>query len=96
MLDIRCRRAALCTAASQKLQDLQEIADAIWAMAETGSQMPDVFEDAKSTAYLEVVDHVRLGDKVSGCLENYNPVSKVRMDLALSQTEISKGYGMDE
>ena len=43
-LDIRCRRAALCTAASQKLQDLQEIADAIWAMAETGSQMPDVFE----------------------------------------------------
>ena len=43
-LDIRCRRATLCTAASQKLQDLQEIADAIWAMAETGSQMPDVFE----------------------------------------------------
>ncbi len=56
------------------------------------------FVDAKSTAYLEVVDHVRLGEKVSGCLENwnYNPVSKIRMDLALSQTEISKGCGMDE
>ncbi len=53
------------------------------------------FVDAKPTAYLEVVDHVRLGEKVSGCLENYNPVGKIRMDLVLSQTEISKGYGMD-
>ncbi len=54
------------------------------------------FVDAKSTAYLEVVDHVRLGEKVGGCLENYNSVSKIRTDLALSQTEISKGCGMDE
>ncbi len=54
------------------------------------------FVDAKSTAYLEVVDHVRLGERVGGCLENCNSVSKIRMDLALSQTEISKGYGMDE
>ena len=39
------------------------------------------FVDAKSTAYLEVVDHVRLGEKVSGCLENCNfvSVSKIRM-----------------
>ena len=54
------------------------------------------FVDAKSTAYLEVVDLVRLGEKVSGCLVNYNPVSKIRMNLVLSQIEISKGYGMEE
>ena len=54
------------------------------------------FMDAKSTDYLEVVDHVRLGVKVSGCLVNYNPVGEIRMYLVLSQIEISKGYGMEE
>ncbi len=54
------------------------------------------FVDAKSTDYLEVVDHVRLGVKVSGRLVNCNPVGEIRMSLVLSQIEISKGYGMEE
>jgi len=41
------------------------------------------FVDPKSTSYMEVVDHERLTAKVSECLEDYNSVSKIRMDLVL-------------
>jgi len=41
------------------------------------------FVDAKSVSYMEVTDHEKLQAKVSECLEDYNSVSKIRMDLVL-------------
>ena len=41
------------------------------------------FVDNKSTAYAECQDHQKLLDKVSECLEDYNSVSKFRMELVL-------------
>jgi dynein heavy chain len=41
------------------------------------------FVDQKSTSYMEVTDHNKLQDKVGECLEDYNSVSKIRMDLVL-------------
>lgn len=41
------------------------------------------FCDPKSSAYVEMQDHERLAGKVQECLEDYNSVSKIRMDLVL-------------
>jgi len=41
------------------------------------------FVDPKSTSYMEQTDHQKLQDKVAECLEEYNSVSKIRMDLVL-------------
>merc|ERR1719450_1487791 len=41
------------------------------------------FVDPKSTSYMEVQDHEKLSIKVSECLEDFNSVSKIRMDLVL-------------
>lgn len=41
------------------------------------------FVDPKSTAYQEVQDHEKLLAKVQECLDDYNQVSKIRLDLVL-------------
>eukprot|EP00931_Biecheleriopsis_adriatica_P052316 TRINITY_DN3041_c0_g1_i3.p1 TRINITY_DN3041_c0_g1~~TRINITY_DN3041_c0_g1_i3.p1 ORF type:complete len:5045 (+),score=1273.98 TRINITY_DN3041_c0_g1_i3:2025-15137(+) len=41
------------------------------------------FCDPKSSAYVEITDHEKLGAKVAECLEDYNSVSKIRMELVL-------------
>ena len=41
------------------------------------------FVDPKSTSYQEVPDHQRMTEKVTECLDDYNSVSKIRMDLVL-------------
>jgi len=46
------------------------------------------FVDPKSVSYMEVQDHEKLQGKVSECLEDYNSVSKIRMDLVLFTTFI--------
>merc|ERR1712135_106749 len=46
------------------------------------------FVDQKSTSYMEISDHARLAEKCQECLDDYNSVSKIRMDLVLFQTFI--------
>ena len=48
----------MCTAAAEKVQDFnaQEIANTLWAMAKTGTQMPDVFEALCTAAVQKVQD----------------------------------------
>lgn len=41
------------------------------------------FVDPKSTSYMEVQDHQKLQDKMNSCLDDFNAVSKIRMDLVL-------------
>ncbi|KAF4658988.1 hypothetical protein FOL47_007767, partial [Perkinsus chesapeaki] len=41
------------------------------------------FVDPKSTSYMEVQDHQKLQEKMTTCLEDFNAVSKIRMDLVL-------------
>mmetsp|Transcript_23863 Transcript_23863/g.43710 ORF Transcript_23863/g.43710 Transcript_23863/m.43710 type:complete len:2143 (+) Transcript_23863:3-6431(+) len=41
------------------------------------------FVDKKSVSYMECGDHDQLLEKVTECLEDYNSVSKIRMDLVL-------------
>jgi dynein heavy chain len=41
------------------------------------------FVDPKSASYMEVPDMQKLNEKISECLEDYNSVSKIRMDLVL-------------
>eukprot|EP00442_Polarella_glacialis_P024664 CAMPEP_0115137118 /NCGR_PEP_ID=MMETSP0227-20121206/56805_1 /TAXON_ID=89957 /ORGANISM="Polarella glacialis, Strain CCMP 1383" /LENGTH=5027 /DNA_ID=CAMNT_0002544335 /DNA_START=143 /DNA_END=15226 /DNA_ORIENTATION=+ len=41
------------------------------------------FCDPKSQSYVEIQDHDKLTIKVGECLEDYNSVSKIRMDLVL-------------
>ncbi len=41
------------------------------------------FVDPKSTSYMEVSDPVKLGDKIHTALDDYNAVSKIRMELVL-------------
>ncbi|KAF4737628.1 hypothetical protein FOZ63_016332, partial [Perkinsus olseni] len=41
------------------------------------------FVDPKSTSYMEVQDHQKLQEKMNTCLEDFNAVSKIRMDLVL-------------
>jgi len=46
------------------------------------------FVDPKSTSYMEVQEHQKLTDKVQECLDDYNSVSKISMDLVLFATFI--------
>jgi dynein heavy chain, axonemal len=41
------------------------------------------FCDPKSQSHVEMQDHYKLTVKVAECLEDYNSVSKVRMELVL-------------
>ena len=41
------------------------------------------FCDPKSSAYVEIQDHEKLSAKVQECLDDYNSVSKIRMELVL-------------
>jgi len=46
----------LSTATPPGLQGLQEIANALWAMANAGSQRPDVFEALCTAAHQKLQD----------------------------------------